>query len=45
MHHLVDLHGGTVKADSAGEGKGTTITITLPLAVERTDAPAPISLQ
>ena len=42
VHHLVELHGGTVKAESAGEGKGTTITITLPLAVERTDAPAPI---
>ncbi len=42
VHHLVGLHGGTVKADSAGEGTGTIITITLPLAVERSDAPAPI---
>ncbi|MCC5645140.1 PAS domain-containing protein [Nostoc sp. CHAB 5824] len=29
--HLVELHGGTVQAQSPGEGKGTTITIRLPL--------------
>jgi signal transduction histidine kinase/ActR/RegA family two-component response regulator len=30
--HLVELHGGTVTAESAGEGKGAAFTIRLPLA-------------
>jgi signal transduction histidine kinase len=29
--HLVELHGGTVTVESAGEGKGSTFTIRLPL--------------
>ena len=33
--HLVELHGGTVRAESAGEGQGSTFVIRLPLA----DAP------
>jgi signal transduction histidine kinase/ActR/RegA family two-component response regulator len=32
VRHLVELHGGTVNADSPGEGCGTTFTIRLPLA-------------
>ena len=32
---LVDLHGGHVKAESAGKGRGATFTITLPLATVR----------
>ncbi|HKX33256.1 MAG TPA: ATP-binding protein, partial [Blastocatellia bacterium] len=28
---LVELHGGTVRAESAGEGKGATFVVTLPL--------------
>jgi signal transduction histidine kinase len=38
---LVELHGGRVRAESAGEGKGATFTVELPLAPEalpRTDA-------
>lgn len=31
VHHLVELHGGTVQADSAGEDQGATFTVTLPL--------------
>ena len=31
VRHLVELHGGTVQADSPGEGQGTTITMRLPL--------------
>ncbi len=31
VHRLVELHGGTVRAESAGLGKGATFTITLPL--------------
>jgi signal transduction histidine kinase/CheY-like chemotaxis protein len=30
VHHLVELHGGRVRAESAGEGKGSEFTITLP---------------
>jgi signal transduction histidine kinase/ActR/RegA family two-component response regulator len=32
VRHLVELHGGSIKADSAGVGQGATFTITLPLA-------------
>jgi signal transduction histidine kinase len=30
VRHLVELHGGTVRADSPGVGQGTTFTIELP---------------
>jgi PAS domain S-box-containing protein len=32
VRHIVELHGGTVRAASAGEGKGATFTILLPIA-------------
>jgi PAS domain S-box-containing protein len=35
VRHLTELHGGTVAADSGGEGLGATFTITLPVAVLR----------
>ncbi len=31
VHHLVGLHGGQVRAESAGEGKGSTFMVTLPV--------------
>lgn len=31
VRHLVELHGGTVGAESPGEGKGTTMTVRFPL--------------
>jgi PAS domain S-box-containing protein len=31
VRHLVELHGGTVKAESEGEGLGSTFTVRLPL--------------
>ncbi|MEH1925198.1 PAS domain S-box protein [Nostoc sp.] len=31
VRHLVELHGGTVQAESLGEGQGATFTVSLPL--------------
>jgi signal transduction histidine kinase/ActR/RegA family two-component response regulator len=36
--HLVELHGGAIEAESAGEGEGATFTITVPL-IETAVAP------
>ena len=41
VRHVVELHGGAVRADSAGEGYGTTVVIELPLAEGAAEAPAP----
>jgi two-component system CheB/CheR fusion protein len=35
VRHLVELHGGTVRAESPGEGQGTTMTVRLPLRSTR----------
>ena len=35
VRHLVELHGGTVEAASAGEGQGATFTVKLPIAIAR----------
>jgi two-component system, chemotaxis family, CheB/CheR fusion protein len=40
VRHIVELHGGTVWAESAGEGQGTTLIIQLPL--DLTPEPTPI---
>ena len=34
--HLVEIHGGTIKAESAGEGKGSTFSFSVPLVTSRT---------
>lgn len=34
VRHLVEMHGGTVQAESAGEGLGSRFTIRLPLATD-----------
>ncbi|MEG4206841.1 PAS domain S-box protein [Microcoleus sp. Pol7_A1] len=31
VRHLLELHGGTVKSESAGEAQGATFTVTIPL--------------
>lgn len=33
VHHLVSLHGGAVRAHSAGEGRGATFVVSLPLSI------------
>ncbi len=38
---IAELHGGTVRAASAGHGKGTEFTVRLPLAAPADDHPAP----
>ncbi|WP_437938873.1 PAS domain-containing protein [Sorangium sp. So ce341] len=38
VKHLVELHGGAVRATSAGAGEGTTFTVELPLGVARAPA-------
>ena len=38
VRHLVELHGGTIAANSAGTGKGATFIIKLPLAPSVTPA-------
>ncbi|MBV9468526.1 MAG: response regulator [Abitibacteriaceae bacterium] len=35
VRHLVELHGGTVEAESAGEAQGATFTVRLPLVALR----------
>ena len=43
--NLVEMHGGTITAESAGAGRGSRFTLTLPLvepaAIAPTDAPLP----
>jgi PAS domain S-box-containing protein len=36
VKHILEAHGGTIHAESAGEGKGAVFTVKLPLAVART---------
>jgi CheY-like chemotaxis protein len=40
VRHLVELHGGSVQAESEGEGKGATFTVTLPLLTGWVGLPA-----
>ena len=40
---LVEAHGGRIRAESAGPGRGTTVTFTLPAAEEPPAASAPAS--
>ncbi len=39
VKHLVELHGGTICAESAGEGRGATFTVSLPVTALRRQGP------
>jgi PAS domain S-box-containing protein len=41
VRHIVELHGGTVEAYSAGIGQGATFTVKLPLMATRSTEPEP----
>lgn len=41
VRHLVEIHGGTVAAESEGEGKGSTFIVQLPVAVLSGPGPHP----
>ena len=45
VRHLVELHGGTVKAESGGEGQGATLTVSLPLESLPTEPDADVTAQ
>lgn len=45
VYQLVELHGGTVRAESPGEGQGTTMTVQLPLQALPTDRFLPGDLE
>ncbi len=40
VRHLVEMHGGSVSAESEGEGQGATFTVTLPLCATTAAAEA-----
>ena len=42
VRHLVELHGGTVAAESDGEGQGATFTIELPVGRHPTTGRSPV---
>ena len=43
VRHLVELHGGTVKAASEGKDLGATFTITIPIVTELREGALPTS--
>jgi PAS domain S-box-containing protein len=44
VRHLTELHGGTATAESAGEGRGSTFTVRIPMLGARAVAEQPTAL-
>lgn len=42
VRHLVELHGGTIHAESAGPGQGATFSLRLPVMAETESATGPV---
>ena len=42
---LIEMHGGTIRVKSPGEGQGSTFTITLPISVVHADRADPAKVQ
>ncbi len=45
VRHLVEMHGGQVRAESEGKGKGATFIVRLPIIPMRIDAAQPAAAQ
>jgi PAS domain S-box-containing protein len=45
VRHLTEMHGGTVTAESPGEGQGATFTVRIPLAGDQSEADAALEYQ
>ena len=43
VRHIVELHGGKVRAESAGEGKGAAFTVSLPVFSGKEAGPRPLA--
>jgi signal transduction histidine kinase len=41
VRHIIELHGGTVSAQSRGEGQGSVFTVTLPITATAADSDQP----
>jgi PAS domain S-box-containing protein len=42
VKHLVEMHGGSVRAKSPGEGQGSTFVVALPIAVVHPETPSKV---
>jgi PAS domain S-box-containing protein len=42
VKQLVEMHGGSIRAKSPGEGQGATFTVTLPIVVVHPERPEPL---
>jgi signal transduction histidine kinase/ActR/RegA family two-component response regulator len=44
VRHIVDQHAGSIRADSAGQGKGAVFTVRLPIAARMSETPGPTAV-